>query len=315
MSIGWIRYAAEEISTHYDDPTWWRKRISQRVVSPVHSIYPGTTGIDVMDADWDTLVVLDACRADLFEEIADRDAVDDYRRVTSRASMTAEWTEKNFAGGSFGDTIYVTGNPYTSRIAGDAFYEVMDVWADNFDEDARTIRPEPIVAAAERAHSEHPDKRLIVHFMQPHYPFLGHPDLTYNSWNPGQIRGKSGSGENSHEVHSVWQALELGLVDRERVREAYADNLRRVLGPAFDLVASLDGRSVITADHGNLLGERAWPVPIRLYGHPRGVRAPELVEVPWAVVDGTRRDVIDEGTHQTEVSADVSERLKDLGYA
>jgi hypothetical protein len=41
-----------------------------------------------------------------------------------------------------------------------------------------------------------------------------------------------------------------------------------------------------------------------------------LVEVPWAVIEGDRRQIIDDGVRshtQTEV-AEVEERLRKLGY-
>lgn len=308
-----LRAAMAELRARWNDPIWRRKRLAHRVVAPVHSLYPGRGGLDVMAADWDNLVVLDACRADLFEARAEVETFDHYRRVTSRASMTREWLERNFAGRTFGDTVYVSANPYTSRIAGDAFHRIVDVWAEAFDEETKTVPPEPVVQAARDAAETHPDKRLIVHFMQPHYPFLDHPDLTFDSWDPDRMRadvGHDGTGP-----HNVWQALELGLLDRERVWAAYGDNLQRVLGPARTLAATLGNRTVFTSDHGNMLGEWAWPIPIRLWGHPTGVRSPILVDVPWAVLDGPRRDTTDEGITVAEPGADVEERLRDLGYA
>lgn len=211
--------------------------------------------------------------------------------------------------------MYVTANPYTSQVAGDSFHDIVDVWADEFDEATRTVRPEAVVSAARDAADRYPDKRLIVHFMQPHYPFLNHPNLRFESWDPEQMRGnKRDSGDGPH---NVWQALELGLVDRDEVWAAYADNLRHVLDPALDLAVDLGNRSVLTSDHGNMLGERAWPIPVRLWGHPMGIRTPELVKVPWAILSGDRREVTDDGVYDygIEKEEDIQERLRDLGYA
>ena len=47
------------------------------------------------------------------------------------------------------------------------------------------------------------------------------------------------------------------------------------------LIESLDGKTVVTSDHGNLFGRRLWPIPLQKYGHPPGLRFPELIEVPW----------------------------------
>ncbi|MFB6176225.1 MAG: hypothetical protein ABEI99_03585, partial [Halobaculum sp.] len=123
-----ITHAVREIRRHYDEPDWWRNRYEHRVLAPIHQRLYGDDGIEVMSADWDTLVVLDACRADLFEEVVDTDRFDSYRRVTSLGGSTPEWTRRNFTGGRFGDTVYVTGNPQVSKYAGDAFHEVIEVW-------------------------------------------------------------------------------------------------------------------------------------------------------------------------------------------
>ena len=85
-----------------------------------------------------------------------------------------------------------------------------------------------------------------------------------------------------------------------------------------DLAAAVDGRLVVTSDHGNMLGERTWPIPLRVYGHPTGVRNGELVEVPWAVRESDDRREITEGavgaTSESEEGI-VSKRLEHLGYA
>jgi len=336
MSLtGAVRYVVAELADHCDDPIWRRKRVADRLDRPVHTRWHGTDGLDVMGADWDTLVVLDACRADLFEARAldggagerwdgtwtrapptDPTPFDGYRRVVSRGSATSEWVRRNFAGGAFGDTVYVSANPYVVRHAGDAFHEVVPVWEEAFDESAGTVVPGAVADAARAALDRHPQKRVIAHFMQPHYPFLGHPDLQFAGVDAGQVLDER-DATPAGEPHDPWEALSLGRVDPERVRRAYADNLDAVLGSAL-AVARADeaGRAVVSSDHGNLLGERAWPVPVRLYGHPVGVRHPALVEVPWAVVEGDRREVRDDGTRA--MSEDdreaVDERLRRLGY-
>jgi hypothetical protein len=82
---------------------------------------------------------------------------------------------------------------------------------------------------------------------------------------------------------------------------------------------NLDGKTVVTADHGNMVGERAFPLPIREWGHPRGLYTDELVDVPWLVHENEpRREIrIGESKNQSEtVDQDVvADRLKQLGYA
>ena len=325
--LGALRYAYQEIRDNYDDRFWWRDRFLHRIVAPFHlSAYPTRKGsVDVISEDWDTLVVLDACRVDLFEARADLGSYDEYDIVRSRGSATQEWVQQNFTGGSFGDTVYVTANPFVSREAGDAFHAIYEPWLTKFDEETRTVLPEQTTEAAIEAHREHPDKRLVVHYMQPHHPFVTAPDLRFHGW---QIDDFDGWTEHQEETglkdatahgrpHTPWDALYMGLASREDVWEAYGENLDVALDAVADLLEEVDGRTVVTSDHGNMLGERTFPVPMRVYGHPKGVRNRELVEVPWAVVEGEeRREITDDGTaaaeeHDQDV---VQDRLEDLGY-
>jgi hypothetical protein len=318
-------YVWNGLRDSWDDPYWWRERVFEFLVGPFHTnVYPRRDGaVRVMDEDWDTLLLLDACRVDLFEEVAPVGDYDDYRTVTSRGSTTREWVRQNFAGGDFGDTVYVTSNPYVSREAGDAFHRLIEVWDADFDDDAKTVRPEAVVEAAKRAHRDYPDKRVIAHFMQPHHPFVGEHSLSFSGW---QIEGESHAGDGERGAtsdgerqrpYTPWDALWMGRVDRDDLWRAYGDNLRLVLDAVDDLLADIEGRVVLTSDHGNMLGERTFPLPLRVYGHPKGIRNRELVEVPWATVDIGERRTIRSGETASVSESDseaLEERLEDLGY-
>jgi len=317
-------YVVRELRENYDDPHWWKYRLAHRVVHPIHSVYPGyRNAVHVMEEDWDTLLVLDAGRADLFEAVADLDALDDYRHVESLGGSTPEWTRRNFVDREFGDTVYVTGNPQVSKYAGDAFHDIVEVWRGAFDEDHRTVLPEPLVDAAHGALERTPDKRLVVHFMQPHRPFVEHEELHFGGTAvPEDMVADDTAHGPAHDdgdaPNDPWLALEAGAVPYDEVWGAYADNLEFVLDEVLEFARSLEGKTVITSDHGNLLGERAWPVPIRLYGHPSGIRLPALVDVPWGVIEsGERREIRDDGVRSaSEAESDViEERLRALGYA
>lgn len=320
-------YVYRELRENYDDPFWWRNRALHRIVGPFHlNVYPRRDGsIDVTTADWDTLIVLDACRADLFEERVTTEGYDDYDVVKSRGSATQEWTVQNWAGGEFGDTVYVTANPFVSREAGDSFHELYEPWLTHFDEEVATVHPEDATEVAIEAHERHPNKRLVVHYMQPHHPFLNTPDVQFHGWQIPDFEdwerhkdetGLSEEQENAH-PHTPWEALYMGMIGKEDLWKAYADNLDVVMESVERLLEGVDGRSVITSDHGNMLGERTWPIPMRVYGHPTGVRNAELVDVPWAVVESGSRRSIEAGTvaSTSDSEDDVArDRLRDLGY-
>jgi len=295
-----IAHIVNEISANYDDTFWWRNRLLHRVIGPIQGTIYGRSGIDVMKQDWDNLIILDACRADIFEEVANLGKFDEYRRVTSKASATPEFVDKVYSGNEFGDTVYVNSNPHISRDAPDSFHYRYDLWSEAFNEEHQTVMPESSKEWGIKAESEYPDKRLIIHYNQPHGPYIGEKQLI---WDHSLARG---SGE----------ALQKGLITESEFRAAYVSNLKAALPTALDLASELTGRTVITADHGELFGKRHFPIPVRAYAHPPGLRDPDLTTVPWAVIKGdNRKTIFDDGATVESVDNDsIEERLQDLGY-
>ncbi|WP_226377452.1 hypothetical protein [Haloterrigena turkmenica] len=271
-----------------------------------------------MSEDWDNLLILDACRYDMFADRIDIDGSLESR--ISLGSSSEEFLERNFATVEFHDTVYVNANPYIPRLDLDegTFHAVVDCLGD-WDTELQTVTPETVARAAADAHETYPDKRLIVHFMQPHAPFIG--ELGRNMVGGGWTMDHDGEPQHGVETEpGIWHQLrdDTTDVDLETVWEAYLENLDVVLEEVADLLETLDGKSVITADHGNLVGERLSPIPSRRkYGHPYGVHAEELVKVPWFVVEGDdHREVRPEPPVEREsVDEDtVDERLEALGY-
>ncbi len=263
-------------------------------------------GMDVAGADWDHLLVLDACRFDMFRECSELEG--DLQARQSRASMTEEWLEANFDGRDLTDTVYVTANPMYTRTRDEVrfeFHDIVDVWSDSWDE-VGTVRPERVRDAAIDAAEQYPDKRLLVHFLQPHYPFLT-TDTTFDK----NRFDDSGS--------DPWTDVLLGTVDvsQEELWNGYRENLEVVLPEVEVLCEKLDGRKVVTADHGNMVGERSRPIPHIEYGHPRGLYTSQLVTVPWLVVDGEARKQVRKSGNPVDTTANSEEteaRLRDLGY-
>jgi hypothetical protein len=118
---------------------------------------------------------------------------------------------------------------------------------------------------------------------------------------------------------SFWNRVLTGEVDHDdrELYAAYVENLVRVLEYVEGLLDVLEGKTVLTADHGQMIGERSTPIPMKEYGHPPGIYTPELVEVPWLVIDSGRRREITAGdisVRSTVAQAVVDQRLRDLGY-
>ena len=299
-----------EVTANGRRPTWWANRFANRVLAPLHQRVLDTAGLDFFGEDWDTLVILDACRADLFEETIDVTQFDTYRRVRSPGSATVEWCQKTLAGRAFTDTVYLTSNPSVTKHAGAPFAVYEDLSSDHFDRELGTVPAEPLTEAALEARATHPEKRLVVHYMQPHYPFVTDPEMRYTQFDWGEGDPPEAADRHDYDdVSDVWEALGLGLLSREEAWAGYRRNLEYVFEDVQRLLDGLEGRTVITSDHGNILGERSATVPIPIYGHPPGIVHETLRNVPWAVVEGERDDGSD-----TESDVNIEDRLEALGY-
>ena len=264
----------------------------------------------VLDADWDLLVVLDACRADLFAEVV---GPDDYDFVAGETAISPGSTSKEWLSAVFGsadddalaEVAYVTGNPYSTKTLDlSRFGHVDEVWRDGWDDDRGTIPPRPITNSAIDAGRERDTDRLVVHYMQPHFPSVVEDDdgIALDDWGDQPM--------------SVWEELRFGQRETDDVWESYRRNLEAVLEDVELLLANVDAeRAVITADHGNAFGEKY------IYGHPGGVGIPALREVPWSVTaasDEGTHDPADDATRTDDGDGDaegtVEDRLESLGY-
>jgi len=251
-------------------------------------------GIDVMAEDWDTLVLLDACRHDAYEAVTALNV----ERVRAPGSTTLEFLDRSLLGRTFHDTVYVTANPHVEFLEPDIFHATIGV-LDETEEDRPVPGPEPVRRAAERAHEEFPHKRILVHFMQPHRPFLTPFGRTVEmTLYRSSVMYRPGRGTS-----------------RNDVRRAYRENLNLVLEAVNKLDGAVDGKVVVSADHGELLGERERPIPVTGYGHAADLPLEPLTGVPWHPLSyDTRREVTAGRPVRYDVADVVEERLADFGY-
>jgi len=269
----------------------------------------GRAGENVYDDDWDVLVVLDACRSDLMQEVlaeGDYDLPSAYDSLYSLDSATAMWMRKTFVPefeAEMADTVYVCGNPYSrTELDEDRFALLDEVWSYAWDEDRGTLPARPVTdRAISLARSRSPD-RLVVHYMQPHCPFVD-SSLETRTKRPTEF----GDGTPRSDI---WTRLRRGELSTEAVWRGYRENLAYVLEDVELLLDNVDADDVVvTSDHGNALGER-W-----LYGHPWRMPVRCLREVPWIRVSAR-----DSGKYEPELEReagtgeDATERLRALGY-
>ncbi|MFC4356333.1 hypothetical protein ACFO0N_00050 [Halobium salinum] len=269
--------------------------------------YPG--GENVFDREWDVLLVLDACRVDLLRQVAALGGypfLDRPGELVSVGSSSIEWLSRTFDEDhreAARETAYVTGNPFSQRVLSEADLHVLDeVWRYGWDDERGTIPARALTDRAVATHREFGPDRMIVHYMQPHFPSV--PDPLTGGMNAETL----GEGKGWEDP---WEKLRRGELSFERVWRSYARNLEYVLDDVALLLRSLDAdRVVITADHGNAAGE--WGV----YGHPK-VPIPVLRNVPWYETSAR-----DDGEYEPELERPerggteegVEDKLSALGY-
>jgi hypothetical protein len=233
----------------------------------IWSLFHPVNGVKVMEETWDYLIILDACRYDFFKKY-NNIVSGNLQKKLSLASCTYEWLEKNFAGSYFPDTVYITANPriHTGWFKKwilhnkNPFFQIEDVWKYAWNEKSSAVPPSEMTKATIKIIKKNRSKRVIIHYLQPHPPYL-------DENNERIIKSKK------------LNPLRRGEVSRETAIEAYAKNLLLVLKEVKQLTESLNGRIIITADHGECFGE--W----LLFSHPGKTYVRELIEVPWLVIN------------------------------
>jgi hypothetical protein len=281
----------------------------------------------VYDETWDNLIILDACRYDSFKEMNVIDGRLESR--ISRGSSSVEFLLENFTRhpkySSFRDVVYVAANPFVSSLVPDRFYKIYPVWDYGWNDNLNTVTPSTVATEANTARERYPDKRLIIHFMQPHFPAL----ISKLKGDTG-LRGLREAVQTNVNLLKPWKhldwtpelLLEMGKLDKKDVWAAYKENLKMVLACVASLIKELPGRTVVTSDHGDLFGERQGIIyPFKMFGHPEKTHVKTLVLVPWLIVDNAK-GAIDRVWEEPKTSFDYSpevqdkirDRLRKLGY-
>lgn len=164
------------------------------------------------------MLILDACRYDTFSKYAGSDT--EVQKRVSRGETTARFVRENFIGKQYFDTVYLSGNAQVGNtLSGSEFYKFVGLWSQdefpNFERWNREVVPPDLVNERAIELSEaYQDKRLIVHYLQPHPPFI--------------------VDENREELHKkskyrTFNPAREGEVTREEITAVYEENVKYVL--------------------------------------------------------------------------------------
>ena len=230
----------------------------------------------IHEGNWDNLVILDACRYDYFENEYGNFLNGKLKPIYSPSSNTYSWLRKVF-NGWHNVTIY-SAHPALNSLGIERggyralphFRKIVDIWDRGWDEKLSTVPSEEVNKAVLEDINRGAFKgKNIIWYIQPHFPWIGKTKLTAFSrdWNDKDL------------VWQIWEKIRKGEIAKEKLREAYRDNLRLVIQSVSELIPHLDGKTVITSDHGELLGE------LGMFEHPSNIKAKELREVPWLEVE------------------------------
>lgn len=289
----WLRYSKDEFED-ISPQRWMFRRVRDIYNSfwfPMTSRYP--FGKNVYEESWDALIILDGCRVDAMEEVADEyEFINSVQSVWSLGSASHEWLAKTFTqdyAKSISETSFVVTNVFSSSlfnhgetppgrykipidlaswktVSSDDFgyIEFLKDHVDPYTEHWNTPELRSAEYTTERAivtaRNRNPG-RIAVQYYQPHRPFI------FDAFNTGKV---------SERMYYPFEHYKSGRMSFDKLWESYINNLRYVLDSVETLLKNLNAEKVIiTSDHGELMGE------FGLYGHKEGLPHPALKKVPW----------------------------------
>ena len=145
---------------------------------------------------------------------------------------------------------------------------MVDVWEEGGSQRLDTVHPKEVNKFTLKTLREFPEKRLIIHYLQPHHPFIGDvriPDA--EGFGDIKFAGKV------KDERWLWKT---GKISTKKLWRAHVSNLKLMLKYVEKLL-HLSRKTCVTSDHGNAFGRYGF------YTHPN-VALPELFEVPWLEV-------------------------------
>jgi len=304
-------------------------------------------GENIFDYEWDLLIILDTCRVDSLGKLSDsRSWLNNINQMRSIGSMSAEWILNTFTEDyreQISETAFVSGNIWSHRIFNERFHEHGNHRYDMIRRGWPSWKPvssedfayyETVSAIANQDDRVHPENeaiphiltdrtiavgrkkefdRLIVHYTLPHLTFIA--DAI--DWEPEQtpITELMDGPDPIRDLKSYelsYDPARRGEVSPETVREAYLQNLRLALDYVNILVENVDaGKAIISADHGEALGEHG------LWDHPYGYPFAPVKIVPWVELSASDERTYDPCYDQLKREPTEHERdefLKQMGY-
>jgi len=255
------------------------------------------------------------------------------------------------------DVTYISANPFVNSQgrslnemsdyqsdwrATEIFKEIKNVWLTDWNKKTGTVHPRNLAQYIK----DNINKRLIIHYIQPHAPYLkigetvessdlvlsrnrviydesklpkkrkliGKLKLLYNPvWKRLSKKRKMWLRKLfGIKIKMFWKFVVEGNIDT--LKALYKENLKVSLNEVNEITKHLDGKVVVTSDHGEAFGENGeWE-------HPTGSNNPVLRTVPCLEVQGLgqgmsgSKDLIDDDMKVKEDEEEIKKKLEALGY-
>lgn len=284
---------------------------------------------DFIDNEEFVLVILDACRYDLFDEIYKDYLTGDLDRVWASGRWTAEycertWTEKY-------DLTYINSIPVFSDFylelrnmdfrPSEHIRDIVHMWDHEWDPSLGTTPPEEVTDEALRHANADKPTRIVAHYAQPHVPYIGKE--TIDAWSSDEIASSETisdlqdllSQDTKRPTQTVLEKIRSGEVDDDELKKSYQSNLHYVMKEVVRLIQRVDYPVIITADHGEHLGEK---------GHYLHEEDSTVVrQIPWLLVNknkveaksNKKRSSNAYASHKyTGSESKLEDHLRNLGY-
>lgn len=294
-----------------------------------HYYIVGKGYVRLTEVDWDYLIIVDAGRYDFFKKCYASYLHGKLYRAFSPATSTMEWLIKVF--GDYYNVTYISANPYISSKgittdprglkynAKEHFEEIINVWDKGWNEKLKTVHPSMVNLYVRISLLRSRGKRMIIHYLQPHHPFIGGHYVKYLYALKSYLKKKKEKHKESSSkffhyfkgiqilreklgslivnyfgINTYWIIRRLLYGDYnyqpsliyfkegwQGLRNAYEENYKLVLKYIGCLISYLKGKILITADHGEYLGEYG------MFGHGDLPRYKPIIEVPWLEIEKT----------------------------
>ena len=225
----------------------------------------------VHETEWDLMIILDAMRYDIFKQL--NTIPGKLIKAESPAPHTWHWLPAMFPDKYpwtyFTAHPHIAHKPTPDRWEGyEHFDKVVPIWEQYWNDETGTVHPDDVSKVI--ATSQY--TKAVAHYIQPHGPWIGRHRLL----NPWTIR--------DHQHYNMMADWIVGKVkpDPYTFRVMYKDNVRLVLDSVQKNLKLFKGQVVITADHGEMLGEQG--IYLHSPDYPE-FAVKKLKEVPFFIVD------------------------------